>query len=486
MTDKIILNLISAEYERHILIFDEDKIINRIDYLVILKSRGFITVTYNDVEEFRFLYESKIKGSNEKWAVVVLDDIYVPYDVRKEMYNSSLSWSNLFPKLNNKALQRKNIDFDLLSLAYENLFENCFSYEKTNRFIDKIVFGKSNLHNFCRILKEEIRNKFTSGALAFNDWFDIAKKKGRIEYYSAKNDEILDLNFIEEAFKTFILEQYNTLSGITSKLSPVILSKVLEHITSGNAKSALIVMDGMSIFDFEIISKEFQNIQYEYNCCYALIPTTTSISRQCLLSGKYPVQLDNPFSVAKEESEFKKAAEKLGYKQNQISYERGYEINLSPAVKLVSVIINDIDDLVHNQLQGRNGMLNDVTYYAKSGKLQQIVDDLYSKGFQVYITSDHGNTLCKGIGKPKGIGVEVETKSKRMMVLKDFADKEKYLTREDTIQYPGYYLDKQYEYFICETGVSYDVSNSVVMTHGGISIDEVIVPFIKVKAVQHD
>jgi hypothetical protein len=51
------------------------------------------------------------------------------------------------------------------------------------------------------------------------------------------------------------------------------------------------------------------------------------------------------------------------------------------------------------------------------------------------------------------------------------------------VTYPGYYLDKDYKYYVCESGVSFDNKNEEVMTHGGISIDEVIVPFIKVKAV---
>lgn len=401
------------------------------------------------------------------------------------MYITQLSWSLIFSKLDRNALLSHKVDFELLSLAYEELFEACDSYDKTIWFIENQAYGNRNLEKYCEVLAKEIKSSMKIGELSYLNWIEIAKKKGKLEYFSAKLDQSFDLKFGEDAFKDFILKKYNSLSGIMNKNAPVMLTKVLEYIARGNKKTALIVMDGMSIFDFEIISKEFENIQFEYNCCYALIPTTTSISRQSLLSGKYPIQLDNPFNLAKEENEFRITAETLGYKKNQISYERGYKLNLSPAIKFVSIIINDIDDLVHSQMQGRHGMANDVAYYAKKGELQHLVSNLYSKGFDVYITSDHGNTLCKGIGKPKGMGVEVETKSKRMMVLKDFADKEKYYNNEDAIEYPGYYLDKQYDYIICESGVSYDITDSIVMTHGGISIDEVIVPFIKVKAVQH-
>jgi len=69
-----------------------------------------------------------------------------------------------------------------------------------------------------------------------------------------------------------------------------------------------------------------------------------------------------------------------------------------------------------------------------------------------------------------------------MLVLKNFAE-DMVSLGDHVIAYPGYYLDKNYKYYICDSGVSFDNQNEEVMTHGGISIDEVIVPFIKVKAV---
>jgi len=71
-----------------------------------------------------------------------------------------------------------------------------------------------------------------------------------------------------------------------------------------------------------------------------------------------------------------------------------------------------------------------------------------------------------------------------MVVLKDFADKDALMSKYGLIDYPKYYLSKDYDYLICNVGDSFDTKDSDVMTHGGISLDEVVVPFIKVKAVQ--
>lgn len=107
-----------------------------------------------------------------------------------------------------------------------------------------------------------------------------------------------------------------------------------------------------------------------------------------------------------------------------------------------------------------------------------------SAGYDVYITADHGNTTCTGLGKLMGTGVEVETKSRRMVVLKDFADKAGLIEKHGLVEYPKYYLPKEYDYLICDVGDSFDAKGDDVMTHGGITLDEVVVPFIKIKAVQ--
>ena len=104
----------------------------------------------------------------------------------------------------------------------------------------------------------------------------------------------------------------------------------------------------------------------------------------------------------------------------------------------------------------------------------------------MYIIADYGNTLCNGIGRFAGAGVDVETKSHRMVVLKDFTDKAKMADKFGLIEYPKYYLPKEYDYLICNTDTSLDNPGEQVMTHGGMTIDEVVVPFIKIKAVQNN
>ena len=128
-------------------------------------------------------------------------------------------------------------------------------------------------------------------------------------------------------------------------------------------------MDGMSEFDWRIISKSFAGIHYEKGQSMAMIPTVTSISRQCLLSNKFPRELENPWSQSKEKKEFIECAKSLGFTEAQIGYERGYDADFGATVKCGAIIINDVDDMVHGQLQGRLGMYNDIKVLADQHRL---------------------------------------------------------------------------------------------------------------------
>lgn len=324
----------------------------------------------------------------------------------------------------------------------------------------------------------------TKSVSQYSDWFTIAEEKAQLDVMAVQYDIDVDTQEINRLFQRYALGQFGKLSQNIDKASPVLVSKAMDYMHGHSDKFIVIVMDGMSEFDWKIISSSFVGQPYEKASMFAMIPSTTSVSRQCLLSGKYPSQLLEPWKQSKEKAEFINCAKSLGYSDSQIGYERGYDARFDSFVRCGAVIINDVDDMVHSQHQGRLGMFNDITVLAKQKKLLEMTQRFLAAGYDVYITSDHGNTTCTGLGKLMGTGVEVETKSRRMIVLKDFANKDGLIEKYGLIEYPKYYLPKEYDYLICDAGVSFDANGDDVMTHGGITLDEVVVPFIKIKAVQ--
>lgn len=481
MFDTYVFSKLHGNQINKILIFDSDGLDAKTHYRNIFAKNNYKTIDFTDDLSFRIKYSNDVKNENTRIVVFADEKQYIPYDILKRFTVLNVNYELLFPRLNSTVLKSRLLDFDLLSIAYEELYENLTSSAATTNFINEVVYGVDNVQKYCTMLNEELR-VLVKNVHSYKEWCKIARIKAHIDVYCAKYRIPIITDYINSEFKEFIFSSFGKLSGNLDNDSPILVSKAMDYMHSKSDKFAIVVMDGMSEFDWEILSESFDNLPYERESAFAMIPTITSISRQCLLSNKYPSQLQNPWGQSKEKAEFITCARSLGYTDVQIGYERGYDASFPLSVKCAAVIINDIDDLVHAQKHGREGMYDDVSYLAKTGKLASLCRRLIAAGFDVYISADHGNALCRGLGKLIKSGVETESKSHRMVVLNQVADKKGIQEKYSMLEYPKYYLDKQYDYLICDNGTSLDNKDEIVMSHGGVSIEEVVVPFIKMKA----
>ena len=475
----------SAAFSDRVILIDADNLEIKTKYSEYFAEHGFQVIRYVDDLHLRLEHEDAISGDG-KFLLIASRDQYIPYDVIHRFRIFDLSISNLFPKLNSMAINAApRMDYDLLAMAYRENYSDLHVRQLTEQFIQTSVFSARNIKKLLAKKNKEM-HKAAENAVSYKDWCRVANFKAAIDSTAAEYEIDIVTDDIQQLFVDFILANYGKLSSIIDRNGPVLVSRAMEYMHDNSKKFAIVVMDGMSEFDWQIISQSFDDIHYEKADTFAMIPTTTSISRQCLLSNKYPSQLMEPWKQSKEKTEFIKCAENLGFVPEQIGYKRGYDADFGASVQCAAVIINDVDDMVHAQMQGRIGMLNDIKYLTKQSRLADLVKQLLKNGFDVYISADHGNTPCTGMGKIMKTGVEVETKSRRMLVLKDFADKQALIDQYDLIEFPKYFLNKEFDYLICGVGSSFDAKGDEVMSHGGITVDEVIVPFIKIKAVENN
>lgn len=475
----------SAEYSDKVFLIDSDNLESKTHYCDYFAAQGFQIIRYENDLLFRAEHDDAINGSG-KYAVIAANNVYIPYDVRRRFRFFTVSIAELFPKLNTSVLREwKHLNYDLFTLAYTKNFSDLKIRQLSEQFLQSKVYGRKNIEEYLLSLTETILVAVES-AKTYKDWFAIANLKAEIDVMATEYDISIETEHVHDPFILWVMADYGKLSSKIDRESPILVSKAMEYMHEHSDKFAIIVMDGMSEFDWKILSMAFDHMNYHKADAFAMIPTVTSVSRQCLLSNKYPSQLVEPWKQSKEKTEFTDCALSFGYTAPQIGYERGYDAEFTSTVKCAAVIINEIDDTVHGQGQGRIGMFNDVSVMAKQDKLGKLVRRLLRQGFDVYISSDHGNTPCVGDGKLMGTGVETETKSRRMLVLKDFADKQTIIERYNMIEFPKYYLTKKYDYLICPAGHSMDAKGEEVMSHGGITVDECIVPFITIKAGENN
>ena len=116
--------LMSLDTQTKLLIWDLHGFSQKFDYKQLLIEEGFSIILYEDVEAFRYRYESELRNSQKKYAIIVQKDIYVPYDVKKEYKNINLSLKHLYPRLNEFALERQSEHLALIDMAYDGLYTN--------------------------------------------------------------------------------------------------------------------------------------------------------------------------------------------------------------------------------------------------------------------------------------------------------------------------------------------------------------------------
>jgi hypothetical protein len=124
-----------------------------------------------------------------------------------------------------------------------------------------------------------------------------------------------------------------------------------------------------------------------------------------------------------------------------------------------------------------------VRHWAKRGSLWRLLDAMLERGFEVILTADHGNVEGVGIGKPN-VGATADERGARVHVFSDAL-----LRSNIGVKYPGSLewpcigLPEDYLALIAPPLCAFIGEGKRTVAHGGICIEEVIVPFVTISCV---
>ena len=344
------------------------------------------------------------------------------------------------------------------------------------------------------------------------DWSQLARRFGEIlsrfhglDTVRAEGirDSVAELQRLaDERLHAWVAKHYADLPSLPVAKGPVMVHHVPRFLSmrrsAGEDKVALLVFDGLAVDQWiqirEHVAKHSPKVGFEEGACFAWLPTLTSVSRQALFSGLKPREFaDSIETTAQEPSQWSRFWQDHGLRASEVMYRKGIkrvdqldelETALSnPAIKVAGLVVDTVDEIVHGAILGKRGIANQIDTWCESGFVDRLFAQLLDQGYHVYLTADHGNVEAVGVGRPNQ-GVIAETRGERVRAYRSEA-----LLSESAVACPGAFkleiagLPANFMPLFAGTRTAFVPQGEQLVVHGGISVEELIVPFVKVSYV---
>ena len=303
---------------------------------------------------------------------------------------------------------------------------------------------------------------------------------------------------INATFAGWLSEHYASLINL-----PPAIPAMLHHVArclardmerSENTRVALIVMDGLALDQWvtvrQILQQQVSNLSMRESATFAWIPTLTSVSRQSIFAGRPPLYFPSSIhSTNREEKLWKQFWENHGLTRMDIAYRRGLGDGDASSVldavihpgktRAVGLVVDKVDKIMHGMQLGSIGMHSQVKLWCQGGFLGALVNYLLDYGFDIWLTADHGNIECDGKGRLSE-GVIAETRGERVRVYPT-PELRSQVARSFTFAHEWYPVGLPPEYFplVASGRDAFVKTGDSIVGHGGVAIEEVIVPFVK-------
>ena len=307
---------------------------------------------------------------------------------------------------------------------------------------------------------------------------------------------------VDARFTGWMLRSYSSLHNL-----PPVPPTMVHHVPRvlaralaerNDSRVALLVVDGLALDQWRTVRIVLRDapdrgtpLRFREETLFAWVPTLTSVSRQALLAGKPPLLFPSSIRITDREAALWRsfwtdeglAAEEIGYRRGIGDGDLDALHNLvgDPRLRALALVVDTIDRIMHGMELGTAGMHNQVRQWTEHGLLCALLTMLLERGFAVYLTSDHGNVEATGIGSLSE-GVAPETRGIRARVYGDAALRASANAAvPEALAWPAWGLPDDYLPLLAPARGAFVRHEARRVGHGGISIEEVVVPWVRVE-----
>ena len=366
--------------------------------------------------------------------------------------------------------------------------------------------------------------------LTAEDWKELYKKLVFWEMELATTDSAMNgmLQMQKEeanlTFAKFVRKNYEewiTNPDSRPLMSPDIFKRCVFPRLSAGRKVLLLVLDNCRFDQWRMLSAELSDdFDIEENLYYSILPTATQYARNAIFAGLMPLQIKEMYPnlwVDEEEDEGKNLNEEELIRQQLARYRRRetftyHKVNDSGAMDKILggfsamaahplnvLVINFIDILSHarteskmvRELAGSESAYRSITLsWFRHTPIKDLFRRLASEDFDILITTDHGsirvNTPTKVVGD-RNVNTNLRYKLGKNL---SYNPKEVYEVKQPKkLLLPQPNLSTAYifatgaRFFAYPNNYNYYVQYyKDTFQHGGISMEEMLIPLISLKA----
>jgi CheY-like chemotaxis protein len=364
---------------------------------------------------------------------------------------------------------------------------------------------------------------------SYEEWADFYK---RLVYWEMELENIEDQSMVEilesqkaeanSQFGKFIEKNYENWFDEKSD-KPILSHKIFAELVAPEIRKKekpilFVVIDNLRYDQwkaFEAVVKNHYKIEKETSY-YAMLPTATQYARNAIFSGLTPLDMEKKFPQywrndvedgGKNMFEGEFLTENLKSLGLNIKQEYYKITNFRDGKKLAenfkglkdndltTIVYNFVDMLSHAKTEMevvKELASNDKAYrsltlsWFKNSPLLDIIQQAQNAGFKLILTTDHGTINCKNPSKvigDKNTSLNLRYKTGRSLT---YENKDVYAVKDPkkiglpTINMTSSYIFAKNDYFLAYVNnfnhyVSYYRNT---YQHGGISLEEMVVPFI--------
>ena len=304
---------------------------------------------------------------------------------------------------------------------------------------------------------------------------------------------------VDAGFTSWLLKRYAGLVNLPP-VPPVMIHHLPRFLVrqvgdDRQAKIAMILMDGLSMDQWLVVRRVLASrkigLRFRDQAVFSWIPSLTAVSRQAAFAGKAPIFFPNSIQTTdKEPLLWSQFWADHGYTANQVVYIKGLgdgslesvsEALSHPQARIAGLIVDKVDKIMHGMEMGTAGMHNQVGQWANQPYLSNLLNLLLDQGFKVYLTSDHGNIEGEGCGRPAE-GAVADLRGERVRVYPEKALRNKVKERfPDAVEWGSIGLPADYLALFAPPRQAFVQEKQRTVSHGGISIEELIVPLVQVE-----